>query len=118
MASEREHYSLATETVTCLAACGSDGVRCAYLASKEKVLLCDSHSVGLRKDLNGVLLLDTALQTPISKSEDVVRVELPLPEVGGATAVFEWCFFFGKQEVISTYFTHDNSIFSQCLCNQ
>ena len=85
------------------------------------MLLCDSHSVGLRKDLNGVLLLDTALQTPISKSEDVVRVELPLPEVGGATAVLGWCWFFGKQEVIyfiSTYFTHDNSIFSQCLCNQ
>ena len=45
------------------------------------MLLCDGHSVGLRRDLNGVLLLDTALQTPISKSEDVIRVELPLPEV-------------------------------------
>ncbi len=62
---------------------GSDGVRCAYLAHKERVLLCDSHSVGLRRDLNGVLLLDTALQTPVSKSDDVVTVELPLPEVKG-----------------------------------
>jgi hypothetical protein len=38
-------------------------------------------AVGVRRDLQGVLLLDTALQTPVASQDDKVRLELPLAEV-------------------------------------
>lgn len=41
----------------------------------------DDYAVGCRKDLNGILLLDTALQPPVAKPEDVVQLELPVTEV-------------------------------------
>ena len=63
-------------------ACSKDEVKCVYMAGKDKMLFTDGFSVGLRKDLNGMLLLDTALQTPVRRTEDIVKVELPLPEVG------------------------------------
>ena len=56
-------------------------LKCSYLQGKDKVLLTDGLSVSVRKDLNGILLLDSALQSSVSKTEDVVRIELPLPEV-------------------------------------
>ena len=52
------------------------------MSGRDKVVFTDGKAVGVRRDLNGILLLDTALQTPISKTEDIVRVELSLPEVG------------------------------------
>ncbi|XP_035256804.1 baculoviral IAP repeat-containing protein 6 [Anguilla anguilla] len=55
-------------------------VRCQYFPAVDKVLFVDDYAVGCRKDLNGILLLDTALQAPVSKSEDVVQLELPVTE--------------------------------------
>lgn len=49
----------------------------------DKVLFVDDYAVGCRKDLNGILLLDTALQPPVAKPEDLVQLELPVTEVGG-----------------------------------
>ena len=59
----------------------NDHVQCMYLPHKDKVLFSNNCSIGMRKDFNGMLLLDTALQTPVSKTSDHVKVELPLPEV-------------------------------------
>lgn len=47
----------------------------------DKVLFVDDYAVGCRKDLNGILLLDTALQPPVGKAEDLVHLELPVTEV-------------------------------------
>ncbi|XP_056147249.1 baculoviral IAP repeat-containing protein 6 [Lampris incognitus] len=55
-------------------------VRCQYLLAVDKVLFVDDYVVGCRKDLNGILLLDTALQPPVSKPEDLVQLELPVTE--------------------------------------
>ena len=44
-------------------------------------MFSDGNAVSVRKDLNGVLLLDTALQTPVNKTDDAIKLELPLPEV-------------------------------------
>lgn len=52
-----------------------------YLPGKDKVVFADDQSVGARNDLRGMLLLDTALQTPVCRSEDQVKVEIPLAEV-------------------------------------
>ena len=45
------------------------------------MFITDGHVVGLRKDLSGVLLLESALQTAVSKADDHVIVELPHSEV-------------------------------------
>ncbi|XP_028844057.1 baculoviral IAP repeat-containing protein 6 isoform X2 [Denticeps clupeoides] len=55
-------------------------VRCQYFPAVDKVLFVDDYAVGCRKDLNGILLLDTALQAPVSKAEDMVQLELPVTE--------------------------------------
>ena len=56
-------------------------VQCIYLPEKDKTIFCDKYCLGVRGDLQGILLLDTALQTPVLKTEDVVKIELPLVEV-------------------------------------
>ena len=56
-------------------------IKCQYLSNKDKVLFSSGQSVCVRKDLNGVLLLDTALQASASKTDDNVKVEMPLPDV-------------------------------------
>jgi len=58
-----------------------DIVRCTYVARQDRVVFASRDAVGARKDLNGILLLDSALQAPISKPDSIVRIELPLPEV-------------------------------------
>ncbi|EMP24451.1 Baculoviral IAP repeat-containing protein 6, partial [Chelonia mydas] len=55
-------------------------VKCQYISAVDKVIFVDDYAVGCRKDLNGILLLDTALQTPVSKQDDVVQLELPVTE--------------------------------------
>ncbi|XP_032409947.1 baculoviral IAP repeat-containing protein 6 isoform X3 [Xiphophorus hellerii] len=55
-------------------------VRCQYFPAVDKVLFVDDFAVGCRKDLNGILLLDTALQPPVAKPEDMVQLELPVTE--------------------------------------
>lgn len=54
------------------------------------MLFVDDYAVGCRKDLNGILLLDTALQPPVGKPEDLVHLELPVTEVrgGGSPSFF------------------------------
>lgn len=56
-------------------------VRCQYVPAVDKVLFLDDYAVGCRKDLNGILLLDTALQPPVTKPEDLIQMELPVTEV-------------------------------------
>jgi baculoviral IAP repeat-containing protein 6 len=41
----------------------------------------DDCCIGVRSDLKGMLLLDTALQSPVNKPEEKIRVEIPLAEV-------------------------------------
>uniref|UniRef100_A0A3Q2XNE1 Baculoviral IAP repeat containing 6 n=1 Tax=Hippocampus comes TaxID=109280 RepID=A0A3Q2XNE1_HIPCM len=55
-------------------------VRCQYVPAVDKVLFLDDYAVGCRKDLNGILLLDTALQPPVTKPEDLIQMELPVTE--------------------------------------
>ncbi|XP_029691286.1 baculoviral IAP repeat-containing protein 6 isoform X2 [Takifugu rubripes] len=55
-------------------------IRCQYVPTVDKVLFVDDYAVGCRKDLNGILLLDTALQPPVGKAEDLVHLELPVTE--------------------------------------
>ncbi|KAE8601567.1 hypothetical protein XENTR_v10013719 [Xenopus tropicalis] len=55
-------------------------VRCQYFPTVDKVIFVDDYAVGCRKDLNGILLLETALQTPVSKPDDVIQLELPVTE--------------------------------------
>jgi len=58
-----------------------DVIRCIYVARQDRVVFASREAIGARKDLNGILLLDSALQAPISKPDSIVRIELPLPEV-------------------------------------
>ncbi|XP_033127778.1 baculoviral IAP repeat-containing protein 6-like isoform X2 [Anneissia japonica] len=51
-------------------------VECKYLNEVEQVLFKSDTVIGLRKDISGVLLLDSALQAPVSKTDDFVVVEL------------------------------------------
>ena len=59
----------------------SSEISCVYLPKKEQLLFSDGFSVGVRRDYHGILLLDSALQTPIKATEDTVRMELTLAEV-------------------------------------
>lgn len=70
----------------CLAEKPTGRVRCQYFPAVDKVLFVDDYAVGCRKDLNGILLLDTALQGPVTKPEDVIQLELPVTEVGHASS--------------------------------
>ena len=52
-----------------------------YLADGvDKVFYTDGRGIGVRSDYNGVLLLDTILQTPVFRNEDVIKLELLLSE--------------------------------------
>ena len=47
------------------------------------LILTDGTCVGLRKDLNGIYLLKTALQTPVEQTRDrEISLEMTLPDVG------------------------------------
>lgn len=52
-----------------------------YITGFDKVLLINDKGIGVRSDYSGVLLLDTILQTPITKPDEIVKLELPLSEV-------------------------------------
>ncbi|XP_014731961.1 PREDICTED: baculoviral IAP repeat-containing protein 6 isoform X7 [Sturnus vulgaris] len=70
----------ATLQASALGAKPGGRVKCQYISAVDKVIFVDDYAVGCRKDLNGILLLDTALQTPVSKQDDVVQLELPVTE--------------------------------------
>ncbi len=63
----------------------SDAIKCTYLPTRDRIVFSDGVAVGARRDQNGILLLDTALQTPVSKTEDLIKVELSLPDVCNAS---------------------------------
>jgi hypothetical protein len=45
-------------------------------------VVTDGTCVGLRKDLNGIYLLKTALQTPVENTRDgEIIIEMTLPDV-------------------------------------
>lgn len=56
-------------------------VICKYIAGQDRVLFCDGQAIGVRSDYNGVLLLDTILQKPVSSAKDEIKLELLLSEV-------------------------------------
>lgn len=50
------------------------------MAEHDKILFWDNLNLGLRSDYNGVLLLDTILQPPLSNTDNVIKIELLLSE--------------------------------------
>lgn len=46
----------------------------------DRILFWNNENIGLRSDYNGVLLLDTILQAPLTNTENVVKIELLLTE--------------------------------------
>lgn len=54
---------------------------------QEKIIITDGHVIGFRGDYNGVLLLDTVLQTPIPHNDDLIRIEMLLSEA----VLFQTC---------------------------
>lgn len=54
--------------------------QCRYLPDQDKILFWNGRSVSMRGDYNGVLLLDTILQAPITQADDNIRIELLLSE--------------------------------------
>ncbi|GJQ80193.1 putative protein modification by small protein conjugation [Trypoxylus dichotomus] len=55
-------------------------VVCRYITGQDRVLFCDGQAIGVRSDYNGVLLLDTILQKPVSSAKDEIKLELLLSE--------------------------------------
>ena len=58
------------------------------MACRDKMFFTDGFAVGVRKDLNGILLLDTALQRPIARTEDLVSIDLSLPDVSSELTLY------------------------------
>jgi len=56
-------------------------VRCAYLPAQDRVVLTSASAVCARRELNGVVLLESALQLPVGSTAELINVELPLPDV-------------------------------------
>ncbi|XP_021713192.1 baculoviral IAP repeat-containing protein 6 isoform X3 [Aedes aegypti] len=54
--------------------------QCRYLPDQDKILFWNGRNVSMRGDYNGVLLLDTILQAPVSQADDIIRIELLLSE--------------------------------------
>ena len=59
---------------------GNKTVRGKYLSEQDKIVVWDGQKLGLRGDYNGVLLLDTILQTPTSQTDNLVKIELLMSE--------------------------------------
>ncbi|KAL9897854.1 dual E2 ubiquitin-conjugating enzyme/E3 ubiquitin-protein ligase BIRC6-like isoform 3-T4 [Glossina fuscipes fuscipes] len=58
-----------------------------FMPLQEKILITDGQNIGFRGDYNGVLLLDTILQSPITQNDDIVRLEMLLSEA----VIFQAC---------------------------
>jgi len=60
----------------------SSSLQCRFCPEVEKLFVSNTNTVGLRKDLNGVLLLDTILQAPIAEDCDSqITLELTIADV-------------------------------------
>lgn len=44
------------------------------------MLFWDGKNIGMRGDYNGVLFLETILQTPVKQTDDIVKLEILLSE--------------------------------------
>lgn len=60
--------------------CNNKATKGKYLAEHDKILFWDNSNLGLRSDYNGVLLLDTILQAPLTNTDNVIKIELLLSE--------------------------------------
>lgn len=58
-----------------------------FMPLQEKILLTDGQHIGFRSDYNGVLLLDTVLQPPLTQNDDIVGLEMLLSEA----IIFQAC---------------------------
>lgn len=83
--SGKKKFQIGNELCVCqalhLAAINQNEVTCKYIPGQDRVLFCDGQAIGVRSDYNGVLLLDSILQKPISDSKKEIKLELPLSEV-------------------------------------
>jgi len=83
------------------------------VARQDRVVFSSRDTIGTRKDLNGILLLDSALQASVAKPDDIVRIELPLPEVSVFLLLFSYeignC-----SEIIGHYYLQT---VIECICN-
>lgn len=70
-----------TVTCACVAGQGQGEVVCKYVPGQDRILFCDGQAIGVRSDYNGVLLLDSILQKPVTNTRDDVKLELLLSEV-------------------------------------
>lgn len=54
-----------------------------YLAGSDRIVFWNKHSLGVRSDYNGVLLLHTVLQQPVysANTKQPIKIELFLSEV-------------------------------------
>ncbi len=60
----------------------SNSLQCTFHPVAGNLVVTDGTCVGLRKDLNGIYLLKTALQTPVENARDgEIVIELTLPDV-------------------------------------
>jgi len=75
---------------------GTTPVRCEYVVCLDRVIFTSGSAIGARRELNGVLLLESALQLPVQSPEEIIRVELPLPDVSSLSlsfALLATCFY-------------------------
>jgi len=54
---------------------------CDFTVGPDKVIVVKGEKVGVRSEYNGILLLDTILQTPVNSSSDIIQIELYKAEV-------------------------------------
>ena len=59
-----------------------DSLQCVFNPVVDNLMVTDGTCIGLRKDLNGIYLLKTVLQTPVESARDgEIVVEMTLPDV-------------------------------------
>ena len=58
-----------------------DPIQCFYSPYNEGVFVTSGHTVGFRKEHQGTICFDTALQKQVSNSEENIFLEIPRTEV-------------------------------------
>ena len=65
-------------------------LQCMYLKKKDCCVFIDGHALSVRKDMNGVLLLDTALQTTVDNQDECIKIEIPFADVSALISHLTW----------------------------
>jgi hypothetical protein len=52
-----------------------------FSVGPDKLIIVSDNQVGIRSEYNGILLLESILQTPIKNSSETVQIELNKSEV-------------------------------------